>query len=131
MLIDEPTECEHAATMSVNEPNAAATYGVERERFELMMDVSGEGRNWDLQQVDVQQTIAWKNGYFVFERADLATVMRQLARWYDIDVHFDGGARRLFGGEMKMDMPLSGVLRLFEKGGIHFSRNGNQITIKE
>ena len=39
---------------------------------------------------DVQQVLAWKNGIFSFHDADLSTVMRQLARWYDIEVAYEG-----------------------------------------
>jgi transmembrane sensor len=39
-----------------------------------------------LNNVDVDQVVAWKNGYFSFEKADLQTVMRQIARWYDVDI---------------------------------------------
>ncbi|MBK8953668.1 MAG: DUF4974 domain-containing protein [Chitinophagaceae bacterium] len=40
--------------------------------------------------VDVDEVIAWKTGWFVFNRLDVATIMRQVSRWYDLDVVFEG-----------------------------------------
>src|SRR5690606_35374047 len=48
---------------------------------------------------DIHQDVAWKNGYFNFNKADLPTVLRQLERWYDINVEYEGPVRdRLFKG---------------------------------
>ena len=39
-------------------------------------------------QVDIDEVVAWKNGLFQFEQADIKTIMRQVARWYNVDVVF-------------------------------------------
>ncbi|WP_315815296.1 FecR domain-containing protein [Paraflavitalea speifideaquila] len=39
---------------------------------------------------DIEQVMAWKNGYFHFNRDDLETVMRQIARWYDVEIVYEG-----------------------------------------
>lgn len=70
---------------------------------------------------DVQNAIAWKNGYFSFHNASLKTVMRQLTRWYDIDVVYSEQAPNLeFEGAIDQSLKLSAVLRILEKTGVHF-----------
>jgi hypothetical protein len=74
-----------------------------------------------IKETDVQNVIAWKNGYFSFHNANLKTVMRQLARWYDIDVVYVKQAPELeFEGAIDQSLKLSAVLRILEKTGVHF-----------
>ncbi len=80
--------------------------------------------------VDIGEVMAWKEGYFKFSRANIKTIMRQLARWYDLDVQFEGQiTEREFGGEMERSLPLSGMLRLLEKGNVHFRVEGKKIVV--
>lgn len=72
-------------------------------------------------KVDVEKVIAWKNGYFAFGNADLATVMRQVARWYDVDVEFRGNLTgRTFSGELGRSLTLSQLLTLLGKERIKY-----------
>lgn len=71
--------------------------------------------------VDTLQAVAWRKNLFNFEQADLETVMRQLSRWYDIDVVYENGVKPVrFGGKMKMGAKLSEVLRVLEAAGVRF-----------
>lgn len=70
---------------------------------------------------DVEQVTAWKNGVFNFEGATLQEVMRQLARWYDIEVVYEANIPEIvFGGKMSRDVSLEGLLRGLEAAGVHF-----------
>jgi ferric-dicitrate binding protein FerR (iron transport regulator) len=81
---------------------------------------------------NLDAVMAWKNGLFQFESADVKTVMRQLERWYDIDVRYEGNVPDIrFGGEMKRDLSLAQALRGLEKMGLHFRIEGNQLMILE
>ncbi|MGV3767925.1 MAG: FecR family protein [Chitinophagaceae bacterium] len=72
-------------------------------------------------EVDVEKVVAWKNGLFNFEGATLQEVMRQLTRWYDIEVVFEGEVPDIrFVGEMEKNMPLKDLLETLEKTGVHF-----------
>lgn len=75
--------------------------------------------------------IAWKNGYFSFEKADIPTVMRQLARWYNFDVVYENGAvpTDSFWGDLKRDANLSDIFAVLAKSGIHFTIEGNKVTV--
>ncbi|MFL5745613.1 MAG: FecR family protein [Niastella sp.] len=82
---------------------------------------------------DLEQVIAWKNGLFHFESADIKTVMRQLARWYDVDVVYEGPAVKndpLFV-EISRNTRLSDVLKVLqESGSAKFSIQGKMIIVK-
>lgn len=81
--------------------------------------------------VDLAAVMAWKNGYFNFDNADLYQVMRQLARWYNIQVKYEGKIpHRVFGGEMQRDLNLSEVLKLLEKNNVHFRIENNQLFVR-
>jgi hypothetical protein len=71
--------------------------------------------------IDLEQVMAWKNGLFSFDKTDLKTVMRQLTKWYDVEVEYRGTIQpQLFGGDMQRTLSLSQVLKLLEKSEVHF-----------
>ena len=79
---------------------------------------------------DVDAAVAWKNGYFDFKRADIHTIMRQLSRWYDVEVVYQGnGAGKEFWGGMQRDLPLTSVFRILEKSGVEFSIDGRKVMV--
>lgn len=74
-----------------------------------------------LAQVNLEKVMAWKNGLFDFQDASLEEVMRQLERWYDISVVYEGAVPKLeFYGRMGKDLDLETVLRGLEKSNVHF-----------
>lgn len=74
-----------------------------------------------VRQVDTAQVMAWKNGIFNFERAGIGTVMRQLERWYDIEVVYEKGVPDItFAGKMGRDLSLQQVLRILEISKVHY-----------
>ncbi len=81
--------------------------------------------------VDAEEAVAWKEGYFEFTDADIETVMRELARWYDVDVIFEGKVpAELFTGRVSKYLNLNQVLNLIKSPKIHISTNGRRIMIK-
>jgi ferric-dicitrate binding protein FerR (iron transport regulator) len=78
-----------------------------------------------------ESVLAWKNGFFNFEGATLAEIMRQVARWYDIDVEFEKGVQNIeFVGEMSRDASFSDFLVALDKSEIHYKLEGRKLTIK-
>jgi len=70
---------------------------------------------------DIEQTMAWKNGAFNFQNASLKEVMRQLARWYDLEIIYEKNVPDIrFGGEMSRNIPLSDLLNGLKDMGVHF-----------
>lgn len=90
-----------------------------------------EGQLKVLNGVDVEDVMAWKNGLFHFENADLAMIMRQLSRWYDVDVSFQNKTDKdLFVMEMPRNSRLSEVLRVLELiGNVRFKIEGKKIIV--
>jgi transmembrane sensor len=84
-----------------------------------------------IKDVDLEQVIAWKNGFFSFDHADLQAVMRQLERWYDIDVLYEGRVPDIkLKGELDRQANLSDVLRYFSKLQLRYKRVGRVLTIE-
>lgn len=84
-----------------------------------------------INEADVEEAVAWKNGLFKFNDADLQTMLRQAARWYDIDVEIRGndpGER--FRGKISRDVKLSEFLRILEVNQISFQIEGKKIIIQ-
>jgi transmembrane sensor len=83
-----------------------------------------------LSNADVEDVMAWKNGIFHFDRSDIQTVMRQLARWYDVDVEYKGTIARHFGGTISRNVNISQVLKMLElTGAVKFSVEGRRIVV--
>jgi len=81
--------------------------------------------------VDIEEAMAWKNGMFRFEEADIQQVMRQLGRWYDLDVvYLHGVPKDQFGGEMYRNVNLSKTLKILEASGVHFSIEGKKLLVQ-
>lgn len=81
--------------------------------------------------VDVDEVVAWKNGMFHFEYANLGTVTRQLSRWYDVDiVNQNENIKDLFVVEMPRSSKLSDVLKVLElTANIKFEIEGKKIIV--
>jgi transmembrane sensor len=71
---------------------------------------------------DLDQAIAWKNGLQSFSNADVQAIMREVERWYDVDVSYEGVIeKRSFNGDIPRSANLSEVLKLFDVNKIHFT----------
>lgn len=83
-----------------------------------------------VQTADLDQVMAWKNGLFNFNKVSLQDVMKQIARWYDVDVVYQGEIRpRKFGGEIQRDLYLSEVLEGLKETEIHFKIEGKKLIV--
>ena len=86
--------------------------------------------NMVVMPADVDQVTAWKTGFFEFDNASLADILRQLSRWYDIEVSYkQTGNERLFGGRISRSLPLSDILHMLEANGPAFSLSGRKLTV--
>lgn len=84
-----------------------------------------------IEQADVDEAVAWKNGKFVFNNEDIQSIMRKISRWYDVDVVYAGGvSANEFNGSVSRFKSVSEVLRkLEETGTIHFKIDERRITV--
>lgn len=83
-----------------------------------------------LSAANPDQVLAWKNGIFNFEDLGFAEVARQLERWYDIDVVYEGMIPDIkFKGDMDKGVNLSGILRLFSALGVKARIEGRKLIV--
>lgn len=81
--------------------------------------------------VDVDQVVAWKNGYFLFDNTDIYTLMRQVARWYNVEVHFDGKVTEDgFSGKISRDVPLSNFIKVLQLNDVKVKTKGRNIIVR-
>lgn len=79
---------------------------------------------------DTEAAVAWKNGYFQFNEADLKTVMRQLERWYDVEIVYEGNVPQpVFSGKLSRNAQASQVLKVLEQNRVHFRIEGKKIIV--
>ncbi len=80
---------------------------------------------------DVEEAIAWKNGEFQFNGASIETIMKQVERWYDVDVSYEGTiAPHAFVANISRDVPVSKLLKLLQlTGQVHFKIENKKITV--
>jgi hypothetical protein len=82
-------------------------------------------------EVDGEEAVAWKNGFFRFDGVSIETVMRQLTRWYDVDVEYEGKTDKHFRGMISRSENVSAVFKMLElTGEVHFSIEGKKIIVK-
>lgn len=77
-------------------------------------------------QADLETELAWKNGKLKFRDATIQQIMREVSRWYDIDIRYEGAVPAdLFTGGISRKSNLSSVLRIFEASQINFQLQQN------
>lgn len=82
------------------------------------------------EQVDVTIVTAWKDGLFKFNGIDLRTLMRQISRWYDIEIEYEPGVKDdVVFGAISRTSDLSKLLHILELGGVHFKLNGRKLIV--
>jgi transmembrane sensor len=84
-----------------------------------------------VQTPNIDEVIAWKNGLFKYQEADIQTILRQAARWYDVEVVFEGQVTaERFRGTIGRQVKLSEFLQILELNNIHFDIQGKKIIVK-
>jgi ferric-dicitrate binding protein FerR (iron transport regulator) len=79
---------------------------------------------------DIQQALAWKNSLFKFNDASIEVIMRQLARWYNLDVVYEGNVTKTFLATIPRNVPISQVLEALEiTGAVKFKVEANKVTV--
>ncbi len=80
--------------------------------------------------VDTEEAVAWKDGSFLFSGQNLESIMRQVARWYDVDIVFEDDAIKdeIFRGSISRFENISQLLEVLEKtGSVHFKVKGRRV----
>lgn len=79
--------------------------------------MSKSGRIQVVNNIDTEEVMAWKNGLFVFKSTDLRSIMRQVSRWYDVDIQYQGSVGMQFTGQITRNNNVSTIFEMLELTG--------------
>jgi transmembrane sensor len=83
-----------------------------------------------VEKANIEEVTAWKDGHFHFESDNIQAVMRQFARWYDVDVEYDGQIPvRAISGDIDRNSKASVALQILSLLKIHTKIEGRKIII--
>ncbi|QIH35461.1 FecR family protein [Sphingobacterium sp. DR205] len=94
--------------------------------------VEFNGNDMHISKANIEKEIAWQQGYFYFEHDQIQDIMEQLARWYDIQVIYQGPiTKKTFGGSISRSVSLAEALELIKRGaGVEFAIDKKTVTVK-
>ncbi len=82
-------------------------------------------------QPDAEQEIAWKNGVFNFQNASVEMALREIARWYDIEIIFSGAIpQKQFSGEMQRSLSIEQIIKILETNNVHCRIEGRKLIVQ-
>lgn len=94
--------------------------------------VSNGSNSVSVAAADVDLDLAWKNGQFYFNKTELSAIMKQLARWYDLDIRYAGQVpAKRFVGKISRYTNLSEVLDVLRLSGVKFSMTNKTLIVEE
>ncbi len=87
----------------------------------------------DIKDVDTEEAVAWKNGYFHFNNEDVADAMRKIGRWYNVDIQYEGRIpEKGLDGTISKMADLHQLLRALEMtAAAKFELKERRIIVKE
>jgi transmembrane sensor len=92
--------------------------------------VEVEGKMKVKDNASMEEVVAWKNGEFLFQSADIGTLMRQVARWYDIEVKYPNGMPKdKFSGKIGRNVNLSQLLEILKYSEVKFELKDRTLIV--
>ena len=83
-----------------------------------------------INDADLDEVMAWQKGLFIFNNADVQTIMRQVSNWYDMDITYEGNIKKeTFSGIVNRYENISQVLKIMEEAGIRYRIEGRKLII--
>jgi ferric-dicitrate binding protein FerR (iron transport regulator) len=90
-----------------------------------------DGAMQRIPDVDLEAAVAWKDGLFEFSDEELPVILRQISRWYAIDIEYEGAVPTdRFTGSVSRNTTLSGVLKILRLSEIQVTVSNNKIIVK-
>jgi len=82
--------------------------------------------------VNTDHFVAWKNGSFSFDNTDIYTMMRQISRWYDVEIHYKDSLDLYFNGSLKKDVNAATLFKMLAlTGEVKYSIANGILTIEK
>jgi transmembrane sensor len=83
-------------------------------------------------RADPEAVLAWKNGQFEFSHTDIASILRQIARWYDVTIIYKGNAPKIaIYGEAPRNLNLSEIVKVLALSGVHCEIDGKDLIVSD
>ena len=84
-------------------------------------------------QANMAEAVAWKNSLFIFENADIASMMQEIGRWYDVKIAYQGFKPvKHFNGQLSRQMEIRKLLELLTgMGGVRFQINRDTVIVSQ
>jgi ferric-dicitrate binding protein FerR (iron transport regulator) len=83
-------------------------------------------------EIDLDEVMAWKNGRFLFREAGIETILREAARWYDLDISYDDKINETFNGGISRTVNVSQLFHILEATGkVKFEISGKKVIVKK
>lgn len=81
--------------------------------------VTNNSGSTTIKKANMSESLAWRNGEMIFEDADLQTIMRQVSRWYNVKVSYEGNINiNRITGSIGRDANLKTLIRILKGNGI-------------
>jgi len=85
----------------------------------------------NVSEADLDQVMAWQKGFFEFDNTELPAIMRQISRWYNVDIRYEGQpGDKKFGGRISKKLNLGNILTLLEANGVQFALEGQTLVVR-
>ena len=93
-------------------------------------EVGRDGKMIVKENADTEEAIAWMRGNFQFKSADLHSILRQVARWYDAEIEYNGNINLHFTGQLPRSENATALFKnLALTGEVHFRIEGRKIIV--
>ncbi|OQP45873.1 hypothetical protein A4H97_32040 [Niastella yeongjuensis] len=125
-----PVEVVNKAAIATHPANTARTYKVINPGEEAQ--INNKADIVIRKNVDTESAVAWMKGFFDFHNASIKTVMKQVSRWYSVDVQYDKAIpEQTFEGNIDRNIPLNELLDLLDQyGQTKFKIDGRTIKVQ-
>lgn len=92
--------------------------------------LNSEGQLTVINETDPEAAIAWKNGFFQLNNVEISAVLRQLVRWYDIEIVYTHNIPDWrITGKMEVNLTLLQVLQVLEQSGLKYRLEGRKLIV--
>lgn len=111
-------------------PGNAATQSARFLKPGQQSGISKSGQINIINNADTEEAVAWVKGRFQFENTDLRSMLRQFARWYDVEVEYRGPVDLYFTGQLTRNEQVTKVFKQLElTGEVHFRMEGRKVIV--
>jgi transmembrane sensor len=122
---------EEAITTTLLEGSVQVNRGTFAQKLVPGEQARVDGNKFNIiKKVDLEQVVAWKNGLFNFHGESLESTMRQISRWYDVEVVYEDRIPDIrLSGRMQRNLKLSQIIKGLEDADIHFRIEGRKLIV--